>query len=498
MPDADPRPVLAAAAAAVRQLTERTTALASSVLRATAVTDVFSTALGRVQGAVASFVRLADPGAFARFNLAADRFTAAVGRAMAPLLENVTVVFDRLAAGVTAFGPAGKQLVAGLAAVAVGAGVAAAATLLLKTAVDVATGGFTAILSAAGGLAAAAGAFAFVAAPAGAVRGVVDKLSGAFAALADVAGEALGAVADALSPAFDALTDAVAGLARAAQPVVRGVAALAAAVFAPLADYLRTVGATVVPLVAELANAFGLLTAGLAPVLRDLGGSLAGAAKATITAVTTGLRDLLPSLTLLGEMFVTGLKAAIDTLVIPAVNALADALRDATPLLAGLAARVIDFAETTANALADMINRVNRGLRELTEFDPLARAQREFIRATTGVDPLGAVGRVNLDPLRDKLAQIQDALGRPAGAARDVAGVQAPNAVGSAQSGGLAEFFRRAQEASFKQALGSPEKTAERQREEQIRKLGEIAGAVNALAVAGQPPGRNLQFAAPR
>lgn len=218
--------------------------------------------IAAIQTQVASFVEKANPAAVQRFKFAVDDLTGVIGRALTPVLVNMTAIIQKLADYLYALSPASKAMIAGLTAAAVGFTVVAVGVWALNAAFSTLTGGLSTILG-------AIGAFAV---------GVVfatdstDKISRTFSAmLAPLAG-----VFDVISEIVVSLIQVGASFVEAFLPVIEVVASLAQVVANGL---LVAVQAALVP-IAKLAAIFRAVVEFALEVLGIQLGGLNGPPKA--------------------------------------------------------------------------------------------------------------------------------------------------------------------------------------------------------------------------
>ncbi len=193
---------------------------------------------GRVQGMVGSLVEKVNPSAVLRFTYALDDLYATVGSMLTPALNQFTALARTLGSALNGMTTEGKQLIAGLAAGAVGMGLFAAGAYAVQAAL---TGGIGPLLGAVagalGGVAFATGGFADAMKPLSEILGGIgnrlgevfakfagsDAFSNLAVALGDVVGsmvDVYAAVLDGVMPAFSTLASVFQALAPAIAPLV--------------------------------------------------------------------------------------------------------------------------------------------------------------------------------------------------------------------------------------------------------------------------------------
>lgn len=189
--------------------------------------NVLGSTLGAVNAHVTNFVRLANPGAVLRFNLALADTQAVIGRALTPLLNQLTTVLRGVGNAIAGLDGGGQKLIASIVAGTIGLVAFGGAMLLVQT---IATGGIlpviTALVGAFGGAAFVMGSVGGVVEEIGAIfTGVFNKLGGvisqftgsdAFGAMAVALAEVLGAIVDVgasimagLMPAFNSFAQLI-------------------------------------------------------------------------------------------------------------------------------------------------------------------------------------------------------------------------------------------------------------------------------------------------
>lgn len=192
-----------------------------------------------VEANVASFVRLANPGVYVQFNRAVEDLYGVIGRALTPVLQNATVIVQKLADYMNALGPAGKFAIVAVAGMATAAGAGVGAFVGLGVAIsavsfiiDIATGGTAALFQVLGALVGAlagagiaggtlAAGFGFLVAPIDQLKKMLDAIMPAFSAIAEVVG---GVFADAMTtilPVIRIAAVAIASFVQSAMPLIK-------------------------------------------------------------------------------------------------------------------------------------------------------------------------------------------------------------------------------------------------------------------------------------
>lgn len=235
-------------------------------------------AIGAIQSQIVSLVQHANPAAVIRFKFAVEDLQAVLGRMLLPVLNNVTLVIQKLADYLhSASGPA-----KGLAAVMVTVGVVAAAVtggfvgmtgalIVLKIAMDIFTGGITAIaglIGAALGAATAGGIGAIgmglVVTPFEQLKGLIDQIGPPLLKIFEMVGSAVMSFAGGALP----------GMINAIQTVVAGISSVVNAM-GGAGNVFEIIGLVVGSFVQYLATGFQIV-ASMASILINTFKLLAG------------------------------------------------------------------------------------------------------------------------------------------------------------------------------------------------------------------------------
>ncbi len=208
-----------------------------------------------VESQVVSFVEKANPAAVQKFKFAVDDLTGVIGRALVPVLNNATTLFQKLADYFHALDPATKTLAAGLVAAAVGFTVVAVGVWTLNAAFATLTGGLSAILGAVGAM----------------VAGILFASSGTAELKV-----ALDAMLGPLSEVLNVLAEIVTTLVSALAPVVETVFGLIAAGLRVVADAVKAM----LPTLLRMAAWFRAIAEFVAEVIGIQLGGAGGPAKA--------------------------------------------------------------------------------------------------------------------------------------------------------------------------------------------------------------------------
>ncbi|MBN9522486.1 hypothetical protein J0H58_28855 [bacterium] len=209
---------------------------------------------GRVQSTVGSLVEKANPGAVLRFNLALDDLYATLGQMLTPVLDQFTLIARTLGSALNGMTGEGKQLIAGLAAGAIGMAVFAAAAAAVQAAL---TGGIGPLLGAVagalGGVAFASGAFKDAMKPVAAIiGGLGNQLGAVLTGL--VNGNAFKSLLKTLGEVAQLMAASFSGQVSAFAPALEAAINAASQVFSTLLPALRAVGETNMALIAAGAS----------------------------------------------------------------------------------------------------------------------------------------------------------------------------------------------------------------------------------------------------
>lgn len=212
-----------------------------------------------VEANVASFVRLANPGVYVQFNRAVEDLYGVIGRALTPVLQNATVIVQKLADYMNALGPAGKFAIIAVAGMATAAGAGVGAFVGLGVAIsavsfiiDIATGGTAALFQVLGALVGAlagagiaggtlAAGFGFLVAPIDQLKKMLDAIMPAFSAIAEVVGGVLAEAMSIIVPLVRAASTMIASMVQAAMPVIKTAIELFVASIAAVGAVIGTV-----------------------------------------------------------------------------------------------------------------------------------------------------------------------------------------------------------------------------------------------------------------
>jgi hypothetical protein len=156
--------------------------------------------IGAVQSQIVSFVEKANPAAVQKFKFAVDDLTGVIGRALTPVLVNMTALIQKLADYFYALGPGAKVLLAGLTAAAVGFTVVAVGVWGLNAAFSTLTGGLSTILGAIGAMAVGV---MFAASGTDSLKGALDAMMGPLSSVLDIIGEIVSDIVSALAPVVE-------------------------------------------------------------------------------------------------------------------------------------------------------------------------------------------------------------------------------------------------------------------------------------------------------
>ncbi len=200
---------------------------------------------------IGRFVELANPALVQRFNIVFQDFMGVMGRILVPLLQNVTLLFQKLADNIFALGAPAKSLIGLLFGMAVGMAITAASIIAVNLAVQALN---IAIAASTGGLAAI---FQVIGAAAGLLVGTGTGLLFAVGTLEDFR-----KILDDVLPAIRELANALAG---ALMPVMQ----------------------QMVPVIVQLANSFASIVQSLTPLIKLLGQDLAIALKTLLFTAQT-------------------------------------------------------------------------------------------------------------------------------------------------------------------------------------------------------------------
>jgi hypothetical protein len=180
--------------------------------------------ISAVQSQIVSFVQFANPAAVIRFKLAWEDLQGVIGRALAPVLQTVTLIVQRLADYLHAASGPAKGLIAAMAAsgvvfAAVTGGIVGmtGALLIFKLVMDTATLGISAVVgligAAIGGLSAAgigAVGLGLVVTPFEQVKEIINQIGPPFLKVFDLIGRAVMQFAQGMLPGVTAAFSSVA------------------------------------------------------------------------------------------------------------------------------------------------------------------------------------------------------------------------------------------------------------------------------------------------
>lgn len=349
----------------------------------------------QISGQVAAVVKLYEPTAFIKFDLAARDATAALGKILTPALEKFTVLIRGVGDVFASLSPETQKLIQATVAAAVGIGVMTAAVVALDLAINTSLGGIPAIL---GLVAGGAAGMAFALKDLAAVQTAVQEAMRVLSVLMNAVGAAAQIVADAFRPVLASLSavggqraggqpgpaGVVESLAASVLPVIQTVASGLAAAFQallpalrPVIDSLTTLAGTVLtqlsanftamlPVLVEAAQ----LVAGLIPHLVNVAGALFTFQSAILRAVAPGLKAFLDALSPVGAVIGT-----LATLVATSLSAVAGLLEGGARVVTAFLQPLLDVLSEVGGAFGEL-NRELAGLAPL-----LALAAREVGRA---------------------------------------------------------------------------------------------------------------------
>lgn len=179
--------------------------------------------ISAIQSQIVQFVQFANPAAVIQFRLAWESLQGVIGQSLTPVLQSFTVIIQQLANYLNATDSSGKALIAVLAVLGVVTGVViggitgmSAALVVFKLAMDVATGGLTAIASAIGlvvGGLTAAGSLTVAFSPLNALKGIANSVGPPIMMFVQMIGSLVEAFASGVVPgiisALDSLGEAL-------------------------------------------------------------------------------------------------------------------------------------------------------------------------------------------------------------------------------------------------------------------------------------------------
>lgn len=240
------------------------------------VFNVLDSGISAVNMNVTRFVRMVDPSAIVRWELAVDSLYATIGSVMVPVLDTFAELIRNISSGIAGATAEGKTFVAALAAGATGLIAFGAAMVALQT---IMTGGLLPIIGA------VVGAIGGVAVVTGALEPLFTKVGSVLSGILDVAGKALltvaGVVLDAvMGPLQKALEYGAKLIVYFADAFTRMGPAIAAVfeVFGAVMDAVRPMQELIIGIIVEgvvlLAQAFKGLAPFIILVVEEIGSGM--------------------------------------------------------------------------------------------------------------------------------------------------------------------------------------------------------------------------------
>lgn len=228
--------------------------------------QAFQTAISGIQTTLVNFVRLANPAAVLRFQLALDDLQAVIGRAMVPALNQFTAVLRGIANAVAGLNGNGQRIIASIAAGTAGLIAFGAAALAVQT---ILTGGMLPLLSA---IAGAVGGLAFVS------TDLMPALRGIGEVFVSIVNQVGGMIAAGLVPVLNVITEVVQGLAPLIPPLINALFQLS-----PIGLILNVVGQAV--------NTVGPYLVAFARVVVDMGRTVYGVMRSLLSFIGVSLPE---------------------------------------------------------------------------------------------------------------------------------------------------------------------------------------------------------------
>lgn len=214
----------------------------TAISAATGVFGTLKAGIASVESQVVSFVAKSNPAEVIKFKHAVDDLYGVIGRALLPVLNNMTTTIQKVADYFYALSPASKALVAGLTAAAIGFTVVTVGVWALNAAFATLTGGLSAVLGAAGAMVAgilfATSGTEELKTALDAVMGPLSQVLDAFSQLAVVLATALAPIAETLLGLFAAVLREIASALQSALPMMLRFAAWVRAIAEFLAEVI--------------------------------------------------------------------------------------------------------------------------------------------------------------------------------------------------------------------------------------------------------------------
>lgn len=414
-----------------------------------AVADAAASGLARVTGAMqqfaGSYVALFNPAVMVGFKLAVDDMNASIGEALVPVMRVFTQLTRGVADVIARSTQPTRNLIAAMAAVAVGAVVVAAGMALISAAMATATAGISAIV---GGLVAGAVTLAAVSGPMDKAKQIFDKFGALASKAMDAVGAAFAKVAAAGEPLIKVFLDLgetllerlpdtlgnVIGIAedllKQIVPIVETILPPFMALAAALSDFSIMVVQVLVVALRPVYAALQTLGALLAPVLTGLAVAFEVVAVAgrTLAAVFDAVYDAIAApMKALGDLFTQE--------VGPAIGELKKSLKDAGALLGQI-----------GKLIKETVVEIFQGMWAVIK--PFALVVKEVFVAV--FERVANVIRAVAKFVRDAIDGIREFFGLERPADKPPAGGESQGkAVKNVQIGGVEAYLDRARSAAF-------------------------------------------------